>query len=156
MARWSFGDSQPEDALDLAIHNKTAFMDWFNTQILMPVDDPTQCSSGLLLYPGSVGLGSQSARNEYLSSPSVPFGFSSGRISSFAECPDSVIPIGQASGFSSITQHDEYFPVTVDVLAAKGCDGLLVKLVHDLLHAGIISIPDVGRTIHGGDILMKI
>lgn len=129
-------------------------MNWFNTQILPPVDDSTQCSSGLLLYPGSLGSASQTARNEYFSSPSIPFGFSSGRISSFTECPDSVFPIGQANGYSSITQHGEYFPVTVDVLAAKGCDGLLVKLAQDLTKAGIISVPDVGQTIYGGNILM--
>lgn len=130
-------------------------MDWFNTEILVPVNDTSQCSSGLLIYPGSIGMGSQSARNVYRAAPTVPFGFSSGRISSFAECPDSVFPIGQASGFSYITQHDEYFPITVDVLAAKGCDGLLVRLAQDLVQAGIIPMPEVGRTIHGGDILMK-
>lgn len=154
MTRWAFGDSQPEHALDVAIRNKTIFMDWFNTQILPPVDDSTQCSSGLLLYPGSLGSASQTARNKYLSSPSIPFGFSSGRVSSFTECPDSVLPIGQASGYSNITQHVEYFPVTVDILAAKGCDGLLVRLAQDLVEAGIIPTPGVGQTIYGGDVLM--
>lgn len=154
LTRWAFGDSQPENALDLAIQNKTVFMDWFNTQILPPVDDPSQCSSGLLIYPGSLGSASQTSRNEYFASPSIPFGFSSGRISSFTECPDSVFPIGQASGYSSITEHVEYFPVTVDVLAAKGCDGLLVKLAQDLTKAGVISMPNVGQTISGGEILM--
>lgn len=129
-------------------------MGWFNAEILAPVDDPTQCSSGILLYPGSSGQASQTARNLYSSPPSIPFGFSSGRISPFTECPDSVFPVGQAGGFSSITQHDEFFPVTVDVLVAKGCDGLLVKLAQDLVRAGIVPVPEVGQTIYGGSILM--
>lgn len=130
-------------------------MDWFNSEILAPVNDHSQCSSGILIYPGSAGKSTQSARNNYFSAPSIPFGFSSGRISSFSECPDSVFPIGQASGFSSITQHDEYFPVTVDVLVAKGCDSLLAKLAQDLVRAGILHVPKVGGTIYGGDILMR-
>lgn len=107
-----------------------------------------------MVYPGSLGSTSQTPRNEYSSSPSIPFGFSSGRISSFTECPDSVFPVGQTSGYSSITQHVEFFPVTVDVLAAKGCDGLLIRLAQDLIKAGVIFMPNVGQTIYGGEILM--
>ncbi|KAJ6473807.1 amidase signature domain-containing protein [Mycena sanguinolenta] len=153
LARWAFGDSLPDSALDAAISNKTLFMDWFNTQILRPVNDPAQCSSGLLLYIGSSG--GQNPRNQYFSAPSPPLGFSTGRISGFAECPDSVYPIGQVSANSSITGHEEWFPVTVDILAAKGCDGLLARLAKDLAAAGILPVPEVGGSITGGDILMK-
>ncbi|KAK5944099.1 hypothetical protein PMZ80_003380 [Knufia obscura] len=73
----------------------------------------------------------------------------------FAEVPDMVYPLGQAASFSNITQHEEYFPVAVDVIAAKGCDGLLVKLAQDLVAAGIIPQPVTGRTIYGGDVLMR-
>lgn len=72
-----------------------------------------------------------------------------------SECPDSVFPLGQVPEFSTITQHDEYFPVTVDVLVAKGCDGLIVKLAQDLVQAGIIPIPEVGSTLYGDEILMR-
>jgi hypothetical protein len=154
LARWAFGDSYPDTALDDAIHNKTLFMDWFNSKILAPVADSAQCSSALMLYVASTGTGS-STRNRYISAPTPPFGFSSGRISVLAEVPDSVYPIGQVSTKSSVTQHNESFPVTVDILAAKGCDGLLVKLAQDLTDAGILNVPMVGGTITGGDILMK-
>ncbi|KAJ7935932.1 amidase signature domain-containing protein [Mycena leptocephala] len=121
LARWAFGDSLPDSALDTAIFNKTLFMDWFNTQILPPVNDPAQCSSGLLLYIGSSG--GQNPRNRYFSGPSPPLGFSTGRVSGMAECPDSVYPLGQVSANSNVTGHEEWFPVAVDILAAKGCDG---------------------------------
>lgn len=75
-------------------------------------------------------------RNHYGVAPGVPVGFSSGRISGFSECADGVFPVGQASGLSNITQHDEFFPVTVDVLVSKGCDGLLAKLALDLGSGG--------------------
>ncbi|EON98207.1 putative glutamyl-trna amidotransferase protein [Phaeoacremonium minimum UCRPA7] len=153
LARWAYADSVPASALDDAITNKTIFMNWWNSEILPPVDDPLQCSSGFVLYAGNSAR--QNPRNQYISSPSVPFGFSSGRISVFSECPDNVFPIGQAASHSAITNHDEYFPVAVDILVAKGCDGLLVKLAQDLVEAGIIAVPKVGSTITGGDILMK-
>ncbi|KAJ7314350.1 amidase signature domain-containing protein [Mycena albidolilacea] len=153
LSRWAFGDSLSDSALDAAISNKTLFMDWFNTQILSLVNEPVQCSSGLLLYIGSSG--GQSPRNRYFSAPSPPLGFSTGRISGMAECPDSVYPLGQISAKSSITGHEEWFPVAVDILAAKGCDGLLARLAKDLAAAGILPVPEVGGSITGGDILMK-
>lgn len=126
-------------------------MDWFNSEILPPVEDPAQCSSGILVY--SAGA-SQDPRNQYISSPSPPYGFSTSRVSIFSECPDSVFPVGQVSQYSSITQHDEWFPLTVDILVAKGCDGLIPRLAQDLVKDGIIVVPQVGQTIYGGDVLM--
>ena len=152
--RWAYGDSLPASALDEALHNKTLFMDWFNTKVLVPVPDPLQCSSALMVYVASAGDGG-SPRNKYLNPPRVPFGFSSGRISVFSECPDHVYPLGQATTRSNITEHDEFYPVAIDIMAAKGCDGLLVKLAQDLTAAGILKVPKVGGTITGGDILMK-
>lgn len=128
-------------------------MDWFNSEILAPVEDASQCSSGILLYPGSDG--SQEPRNKYESAPSIPSGFSDGRISVLSECADSVLPLGEISAFSDITQHAELFPVTVDILVAKGCDGLIVKLAQDLVAAGIVVVPKVGRSIYGGEVLLR-
>jgi len=154
LARWAFGDSLPDSALDQAIRNKTLFMDWFGSEVLAPVDNPAQCSSALMLYASSGG--DQAPRNlRPPKPPKPPFGFSVGRISVMAECPDFVFPLGQVSSFSPITKHAEFLPVTVDILAAKGCDGLLVKLAQDLTVAGILSPPRVGGTITGGDVLMR-
>lgn len=126
-------------------------MEWFNSEILPPVDDSLQCSSGFLLYVGSSG--SQNPRNEYIDGASIPFGFSSSRISIMSECPDSVFPLGEVSSYSAITNHNESFPVAVDILAAKGCDGLLAKLAQDLTSAGILTIPKTGGTLSGGEVL---
>lgn len=95
----------------------------------------------------------QTVRNLYSPAPGLPFGFGGGRISIFSQCPDSVFPVGQARGFSSATQHKEFFTVTVKVVVAKGCDELLVKLAQDLVGAGIViaQMPKVGQTISGGD-----
>ena len=63
--------------------------------------------------------------------------------------------VGQAPYYSNITQHAEYLPVAIDVLAAKGCDGIIAKLATDLVKAGILNAPQAGQTIYGGEILHK-
>ncbi|KAK3393981.1 amidase signature domain-containing protein [Podospora didyma] len=153
LARWGYGDTVSESQLQAQYDAKKSFMDWFNTEILPPAADPDQCSSGFVLYVASSG--SQNPRNRYGSAPGVPFGFSSGRISVLSEVPDSVFPLGQVSSLSTITNHTEFLPVAVDIMVAKGCDGLLVKLAQDLVKAGIIAKPLPGGTIEGGDILMR-
>ncbi len=70
-------------------------------------------------------------------------------------CPDFVYPLDDAASYSLITNHTEYLPVTVDILAAKGCDGLLVRLAQDLAVAGLIALPEVGSRVVSNGGLMK-
>ncbi|KAJ4290080.1 hypothetical protein N0V88_006586 [Collariella sp. IMI 366227] len=154
LSRWAYGDSLPASALQSALAAKATFMRWLNSALLAPSPDPLQCSSSLILYVASQG--GQNPRNRYRTAPGAPFGFSSGRISVFAEGPDSVFPLGEVKGYSEITGQEEKFPVAVDVLAAKGCDGLLVKLAQDLVEQGIIKVPKVGASLtEGGEVLMR-
>lgn len=151
LSRWNWSMAYPDSALDEAIHNKTLFMDWIAEKYLTPISDPEQCSSSLIAYVGTDG--SQTARNVYRSLPGAPSGYSKFLISNMASVPDFVIPVGEIEAYSTITQHQEKFPVAIDVLAAKGCDGLLVRLAQDLLEAGIISAPLSGGTLTGGSVL---
>ncbi|KAH7053093.1 amidase signature domain-containing protein, partial [Macrophomina phaseolina] len=150
LARWSYGDNSSSTIAD-AVANKTQFMSWFNSSVLVP--DSETCSSSLLLYIGSTEA-DVDYRNQYLDPPTIPFGFSASRISVFSEAPDMVVPIGAASYFSSVTNHTEVLPVTVDFMAAKGCDGLIFSLVEELVNEGIIGVSEAGRSnVDGGDIL---
>ncbi|KAL3305718.1 glutamyl-trna amidotransferase [Colletotrichum asianum] len=152
LARWAWGDTQPASALDDAKANKTLFMDWFNTAVLAPT--PSSCSSGFLLYVGSAGTASP--RNAYLEAPSTPpLGFSNGRLSVFSGAPDHVFPVGQVGSVSAVTNHTEMLPVTVDVMAARGCDGLIARLALDLVEDGLVVVPQVGAGLDGGEILMR-
>lgn len=65
-----------------------------------------------------------------------------------AEVPDVVLPIGQAAYNSTVTLQTEYLPVSVDLVAAKGCDGMLFALAEELTTAGILRIPGVGSTMY--------
>ncbi|KAK1573682.1 amidase signature domain-containing protein [Colletotrichum navitas] len=157
LARWAWGDTQPATALAEAKANKTLFADWFNTRVLpLASDDASStCSSGILLYVGSAGIANP--RNQYPpSAPGTPpLGFSSGRLSIFSGAPDHVFPLGEVGSVSIVTNHTEVLPVTVDVMAARGCDGLLVRLAQDLVAAGLLKVPKAGGTLTGGEILMR-
>ncbi|KAF4472446.1 glutamyl-tRNA(Gln) amidotransferase [Fusarium albosuccineum] len=146
LARWAWGDTQPDTALAEAHFNMSLLGDWFNTEILPRASDSRSCSSALLLHTDSTGIFSN--RNRYLDEPAMPLGFSNGEISIFSGAPDTVFPIGQVSSQSSISNHTEFLPVTVDVMAARGCDGLITKLAKDLVAAGILKTPGVGSTLY--------
>ena len=64
--------------------------------------------------------------------------------------------VGSASYFSNITLHEEVLPVTVDIMAARGCDGLIFGLVQDLVQAGILKASLAGYSeSSGGQVLFK-
>lgn len=57
---------------------------------------------------------------------------------------------------SAVTGQEERLPVAVSVLAARGCDGLLVRLAQELVEAGVVSVPKVGGSwVQGGEVLMR-
>ncbi|TKA76728.1 hypothetical protein B0A49_01173 [Cryomyces minteri] len=152
LVRWAFGDSYPNTTLAQAVANQTIFSNWWASQVL--VADAQTCSDSLLLYVGSDA--DVNYRNRYLNPPKVPVGFSTGRISVFSGAPDFVLPLGQASYFSNITLDQEYLPVTVDIMAAKGCDGLIFSIVRDLVKTGVLKPTVAGYSdVTGGDILLK-
>lgn len=138
-------------------------MDWFNTEILPPstpapalnTSITATCSSSLLLYVGSSGRASLRNRYPTTTTPTPPLGFSNGRLSVFSGAPDHVFPLGEVGSVSSVTNVTEMLPVTVDVMAARGCDGLIVRLAQDLVGAGILKVPLAGGTLAGGEVLMR-
>ncbi|KAJ5901982.1 hypothetical protein N7495_002510 [Penicillium taxi] len=147
LATWEFGEQFP-DRVPEAIANKTIFMDWWNTRVL--VQDDTTCSDSLIVFVAKEAT--PVYRNAYDGFIGVLNSFAESFISVFSENPEYVIPIGQARYNSTVTNHEEYLPVTVNFMAAKGCDGMLFNLILDLVEAGIVSAVEPGRTIHGGAI----
>lgn len=149
--RWAYGDTVPEASLAMARRNQTAFGTWFNQHVLSSTADDS-CSSALLIYPGV--FGKPDRVDTYTTGPRLPFfGTDAWQFSTFAGVPDIVIPIGEIDTFSEITGVDEPLPVAINVVAAKGCDGLLSRLAMDLVERGAVEIPRVGRSLKGGDIL---
>ncbi|RAL60135.1 hypothetical protein DID88_000760 [Monilinia fructigena] len=88
------------------------------------------------------------ARNVYYTLPGVPSGWTAGRISNLAEVPDMVFPVGQVAYNSSISLQTEYLPVAIDVVARKGCDGMIFELAKRLLEEGILVVPKAGSVMY--------
>jgi Asp-tRNA(Asn)/Glu-tRNA(Gln) amidotransferase A subunit family amidase len=81
-------------------------------------------------------------RDEYLPPPEERgfYGFDSNLHASFTGFPNIIVPIGQCSYHSHITQQDEVFPVSLSITAFKGTDLDLLALVNEyFLETGQIS-----------------
>lgn len=149
LRRWALGDDSPS-TIEEAIANKTQFMDWFNESVL--ARDNNTCSDKILIYVPRVP--SPKYRGTYWTGPQVPSAFSTSRFSVMSGAPDIVVPIGEIEYESSVTNHTEVLPVTVSLMAAKGCDGMLFSLVRGLLASGIISEVETGRSSISGDAIL--
>ncbi|KAL1591753.1 hypothetical protein SLS60_011752 [Paraconiothyrium brasiliense] len=141
LARWAVADAT-QVTLEEALETKSQFQDWFHTEVLPP--DAKTCSKYLFLYVPRTP--SPKYRNTYLTGVTTPAAFSTSRISPLAETPEIVIPIGELAYFSSISNHTEYLPVTVDLMARKGCDGMLFSLVEELYLRGIVKKSEAGSS----------
>ncbi len=56
-------------------------------------------------------------------------------ISPFARAPEMIIPIGQTSFLSKVTKREEWLPVSLGVIGARGSDVSLPALLRDFVHA---------------------
>lgn len=148
---WNWGLTYPQTIAE-SVAIKTTFMDWWNEEI-MPGNDQS-CSESLIVYIGANAVSVQ-GEPTYRYTQSGNLGLISGLsaglfIARFSEVVDVVVPIGQVSYFSNVTQHDEYLPVTVDIMASRHCDAMVLNLVEDLVEAGILPKLETGTSIYGG------
>ena len=54
----------------------------------------------------------------------------------FARAPEAVIPVGQTAYVSRVTNQEEWFPATIGVVGARGCDVKLLGFLRDVLETG--------------------
>jgi hypothetical protein len=152
LARWAFGETFPPTQLAEENRKRSIFSTWLARDIL--VADEKTCSNGFMFYVGSQA--DTKYRNTYRGPPKPPTGWSNAMMSTFWGGPDFVVPIGEATHFSEITQHEERLPVTVDIMAARGCDGLIFDLIRDLVEVGILKPSVAGRSnVGGGEVLVR-
>lgn len=65
----------------------------------------------------------------------------------FARAPETIVPIGQTPFLSKVTKHEEWLPVSLGVIGARGSDVSLPALLQDFMHA--MQLPttvEVGET----------
>ncbi|KAK4452717.1 amidase signature enzyme [Podospora aff. communis PSN243] len=142
-----------EDDYQTAVTLKNEFRDFFLTNVLRP--DEKTCSDGIMVLDMGTG-GLPSYREQALNSlpgatalsVTVPGGgpnMPSNYLASTAGCPQVGIPVGQVSYVSEISGQEEMLPINVDLVAAPGCDGMLLALVEKLAEIGVARGVKVGR-----------
>ncbi|KAF1939623.1 hypothetical protein EJ02DRAFT_351856, partial [Clathrospora elynae] len=132
-ARWTRAATLPFSSYNTASERTRTFQTWFRN---MPT--PT-CESTLVLYP--IGPGTEDYRNIYASAPGAIFtaGLPGNQMSVLAALPDYTVPIGERTYLSRVTKSNETLPGTIGMVAAAGCDHMLMNLVSDLMDAAVIT-----------------
>jgi len=138
-------------AASVAIKND--FRAFFLRHIVRP--DAETCSDGIMILDMGTG-GLPSYREQALNAlpgaafltvtgpsggPTVPSNY----LASMAGCPEVGIPVGQVEYQSYVSLQREMMPVSVDLVAAPGCDGVLMEIVRRLAEKGRIGTVKTGR-----------
>ena len=141
VSRWGYARTLTKVDFVEALARKQKYKDWYAT---IQKHHSLTCSDSIGVFPQSLGI--PYYRNAYLADSFYrqPFGYSEYCIAEFAGVPNIVIPVGQISYISTVTMNVEYLPVTVSMVAAKGCDYMLLNLVRDLGQAGILRRVQTG------------
>lgn len=137
------GETLTQDLYDDALTRVNTYRDWFSSHVL-----PT-CESAILIYP--LGAGLEEYRDIYPEPPSAVFGgtYPATFMSVLSGAPDYAVPIGERTYYSRVTQRNETLPVTVGIMAAAGCDKMLVDLVAGMAELGfLIGEVKTGRTMY--------
>jgi Asp-tRNA(Asn)/Glu-tRNA(Gln) amidotransferase A subunit family amidase len=132
--RWERGATLPLSSYQNATERYQTFQKWFRSTLT------PSCESTLVLYP--MGAGTEDYRDVYPSSPPSPIfgaGLPGNQMAVMAALPDYTVPIGERTYYSRVTERNETLPVTIGIVAAAGCDHMLMDLVADLADEGIIK-----------------
>ncbi|KAF9478680.1 amidase signature enzyme [Pholiota conissans] len=126
-------------------------------------EDAHSCSDSLFIYDAATG-GLPSYRVEEFNhlSGATPFLLTAAgnsdnsetRLSDFFNflasmggLPEVTIPLGEVRYYSHLSKKWEYIPVAVELVARKGCDGMLLDLVKRLGELGVVRGVGVGRSM---------
>ncbi|CAJ0551573.1 Ff.00g115030.m01.CDS01 [Fusarium sp. VM40] len=137
------------DAYKSAMANRTRDAGLWHEKVLFSTN--SSCSESILLYDIGTG-GLPSFREKDLNdspgaaSPVDPRGSKAvSTISSYFGDVDITVPIGQVTYQSNVTFQAEVMPVTVNMVAKRGCDFVLFNLIDKLVSKGVLSAVDTGK-----------
>lgn len=137
------GETLTQDMYDDALTRVDTYRAWFGSRVL-----PT-CESAILVYP--LGAGLEEYRDIYPDPPSAVFGgtYPATFMSVLSGVPDYAVPIGERTYNSRVTRRNETLPVSVGIMAAAGCDKMLVDLVAGMAESGLLTGEvKTGRTMY--------
>ncbi|OAL48036.1 hypothetical protein IQ07DRAFT_613381 [Pyrenochaeta sp. DS3sAY3a] len=132
-SRWERGATLPLSSYETATQRYQTFQAWFRAHLT------PSCESSFVLYP--MGPGVPDYRDTYTGPPSAIFGagLPGTQMAVLAGLPDYTVPIGERTYFSRVTERNETLPVSIGIVAAEGCDGMLMDLVAEVAERGVIQ-----------------
>ncbi|KAI2616304.1 amidase family protein [Hypoxylon sp. NC1633] len=132
---------------------KRAGVDWFESEVLYATAE--SCSESIMVWDiGTGGLPSyrEQLLNVYPDTTSLlavtppGAGINGANLCPVYGCVDMTIPIGQVPYASNVSFVPEMVPVTVSVIARRGCDFMLWNMWERLAHEGVLRSVKTGRT----------
>ncbi|ETS75888.1 hypothetical protein PFICI_12832 [Pestalotiopsis fici W106-1] len=136
--RLRHGQNVSDSEFQASVDALEAFSGWVNRVLLpSPVTDDDEVP--ILVYPQT--WGKPQYRNDLgrlETGKTFWDGFSVYSLAYSSGCPDFTLPLGQAEFKSKITGSFEPLPVAISVMAPRGMDMALLKLVADLERRGIL------------------
>ncbi|KAF9765436.1 hypothetical protein IL306_002281 [Fusarium sp. DS 682] len=137
-----------------AMTNRTRDAALWHKQVLFSTN--SSCSESILLYDIGTG-GLPSFREKDLndspgaSYPVDPRGQKAvSTVASYFGDVDVTIPIGQVTYQSNVTFQEEMMPVTVNMVAKRGCDFVLFNFINKLVAKGVLSSVQPGKQAFQG------
>ncbi|ORY35737.1 amidase signature domain-containing protein [Naematelia encephala] len=124
---------------------------WVNDQLLG--SNEKTCSDSIFIYDiGTGGLPSYRSKALNVPGQGIPTysnhrnnTLTSSYLCPLAQCVDYTIPIGQVPYLSAVSKRIEMMPVTVSLVARKGCDFMLADFVEQLAEKKLIAEVKSGR-----------
>lgn len=140
-ARQEYGRQITASEYEQAAESLKMFSKWI-LDVLFATSDAAEVP--LLLFPQS--WGQPDYRNTYPAKDSPLFWdkFSRFSLSYCSGCPDYTVPVGEVSYHSSVTDHQEWLPVSLSILGRPGADVILLALLRELEEVEILQSPAVG------------
>ncbi|KAK2024658.1 amidase [Colletotrichum zoysiae] len=142
-----------DEVYQAAMRNRTRDAAAWHEKVLFSTDE--SCSESILIYDIGTG-GLPSFRERDLNNmpgaalPADPTGpRAASMVASYFGDVDYTVPLGQVSYFSNITYRVETMPVTVNIVAKRGCDFVLFNMINELAHRGILKTVLTGQTAFG-------
>ena len=135
-----------------ALQAKNVAVEWYEQNLQFNTAD--SCSESVMLYDiGPSGLPSfreqslnESPAASYLAIKPPTAKITGANICPIYGCADFTIPIKQVPYFSNVTFHEEMIPVTINMVAKRGCDFVLLNMIERMADAGILMTVKTGRT----------
>ncbi|CAG7975139.1 unnamed protein product [Penicillium salamii] len=119
------------------------FRTWFEKHVMLT--DQDGCSETILVLPWTQGQ--PSYRDEYRERPSwIGDGWFFYFISVYAGAPEVIVPIGQTPYESRLTKRQEWLPVAIGLVGARGTDAAFASFVKETMeNAELPTTVDAGR-----------